>query len=169
MNDDLEKLEKELKTLKPRPLSDFTKHGIAGQLGRESGGAGEEIRHEPLVRGWGLVFLRAAAGLLIVLGGIFTFLYLSRTRQEQPVPVPTLAQVPLPADVARPNYQPVSCESTLVHQQDEGTHVLVNNGPVRRVRYHFVDNMQWHDPERGVTLTKTAPREEVVLVSLPVY
>ena len=75
-------------------------------------------------------------------------------KQTDPRPV----EPPSPPDVRR--------GSVLLAKRDEGISVMPDMGPVRKVRYQYLDRVEVRDARRGATFCASVPREEVVLVSL---
>jgi hypothetical protein len=49
---------------------------------------------------------------------------------------------------------------------DEGTLLLDDQTPVRRVRHQILEYSQWYDPKTKGYVEATVPREEIVLVGL---
>ena len=68
--------------------------------------------------------------------------------------------------VERVIHGPVAFETVLVGEQDEGAVMTADRTPARRMRYRYVDHMQWRHPERDVNYTVSVPRDEIVLVSM---
>ena len=52
---------------------------------------------------------------------------------------------------------------------DEGTVLLDDNTPARRVRRQVLQQVQWYDPASNAEVEITVPGEEVVLVGMPSY
>ena len=162
MND----LEKELKQLTPRGLSPAALEDIRREVG-PSQPAGPAMQHTadgPFLF-WGRRLLRTAA-VLAVAAGLAAILFM--TRDEPPVHKDTVALVPAPAALTNEQQGAISMSTVLVDQHDEGTIVDPTHGPVRRVRCRFVDNVRWDHPRTGGTVIRQTPREEIVLVSVPV-
>lgn len=53
--------------------------------------------------------------------------------------------------------------------RDDGTMVLDNRIPVRRVQSETVEEVKWFDPQLGSTLRLTIPREQTILVKQDIY
>ncbi|MBN1674397.1 MAG: hypothetical protein JXR37_25340 [Kiritimatiellae bacterium] len=166
MTDDLDSLEEELRQLVPRALSPQAHDRIRREL--EAGDAaparGRRLR-------WALTGLAAAAVVLIMIAGAAR---LRNTRREpgqtaarETVPAPEKRPAPLtlPADV----FEPVEFSTVLVNEHDEGTVLVPDFGPARRVRYEFVNRVQWQNTNRNARFIVTTPQEEVVLIPVSMH
>lgn len=167
MND----LEQELRQLAPRGLSRRIRENIRREVGllnpatpalQHTHGAPGPFRARPVLR---------AAAVLAAAAGLAVLIYLTRVNPR--VGPVTLARVPAPTPVTGESATnesggSVSVATVLVDEQDEGTVVDSRYGPVRCVRYRFVDNVRWDHPRRGGAVIRQQPREEIVLVSVPV-
>jgi len=184
MNDAYDALEKELRSLTPRRLSERTRCEIARKLDRPRGVA----LLFSASGGWQWAAAAAVAAALLV--GIGWFVRGRHHSGSPEGPAPTLAMAERPAApelaavtapeetpeerprrivVERIIREPVSIESVLVSERDEGPVVLPGLGPARRVRCRYVDRVAWRRPDRQASYTMTAPREEVVLMTVDTY
>jgi len=160
-------LEQELKQLKPRELSADTLENINREVGSSQPATpAKQHTADGLILFWGRPLLRAAAVLAVALG-LAALLF---TQREEPaVQQDAVAQAPPPQTVATNEPEgTISMSTVLVGQEDEGTIVDPTYGPVRRVRCRFVDNVRWDHPRTGGAVIRQTPREEIVLVSVPV-
>jgi hypothetical protein len=92
-----------------------------------------------------------------------------------------LAATLIPAPAARPHRPAVtpsappevaSVEPSEVvwwRSLDEGTVLLDDHTPARRVRRQILEQVQWYDPRRGTQVELTVPREEVLFVNMESY
>ena len=64
----------------------------------------------------------------------------------------------------------VELERTLVWQTlDEGTLVIDNDTPLRKVRLQSLERVQWYDPANQALVEATVPSEEVIFVGMQTY
>lgn len=159
-------LEEELKDLQPRKLSAHVVESIRREVGSsQPARPAEQDTADGSILFWGRQLLRAAA-VLAVAAGLAALLF--SARHDGPVQQDTIAKAPEPATVTNEPSGAISVSTVLVDQQDEGTIVDPRYGPVRRVRCRFVDNIRWDHPREGGAVIRQTPREEIVLVSVPV-
>lgn len=67
------------------------------------------------------------------------------------------------------NFQEQPVQLNWTRDLDAGTLTAADTQPVRAVRRQDVEQRVWVDPERGVTLQVTRPRERLVLVRQPTF
>jgi len=163
---DFSELEKQLRKLRPvqpsadlvtrveRALAEQGSIATAGVLPRES-----RFRFNWLSLGLGL----AAAAALV----IFAFVRLERP----PKKIPSVAAItPMPAfSPTNPNDQfvPAGLTQVVYHTSDEGLHFNRNSDqPMRRVRSHSRETLQWRNPKTGASLRISYPSEEVSLTPI---
>src|SRR5205807_3174978 len=90
---------------------------------------------------------------------------------EQPAhKTPTLASL-TPAPVFSPNsnaqFVPAGLTQVVYHTSDEGLHFDRNSDqPMRRVRSHSRETLQWRNPKTGASLRISYPSEEVSLTPI---
>ena len=105
--------------------------------------------------------LAAAAALIM-----FAFIRLQHPSKK----IPTLAgTTPAPALSTNANAQliPAGLTQVVYHTRDEGLHYSnLSAQPMRRVRSHTRDTLQWRNPQTGATLQISYPREEVSLTPI---
>ena len=143
MDDELQNLEAELKTLRPAPPS----VALVGQIEHELSAVVK--RRAPLAWFWGAA-LPAAAALALMAASIMRR-DLSR-RSVAPLTGTAAAQEVL---------KPVAAENVLYSVRDEGVVTLDDGTPARRERLSYVDTITWKNPHTHASLTWTVPREEV--------
>ncbi len=73
-----------------------------------------------------------------------------------------------PAAPEQPSLQPFE-QAVSWRTWDEGTLVLAENTPVRRVRRQFLEQVRFFDEENQEVIEVTVPRERVLLVPMEVY
>jgi hypothetical protein len=157
-------LESELRRLRPRAPSPQLKQRIAAELD------GTTHENDP-VRGRVLAFPSlgfrlAAAAVLLALVGVPLFRML---RMEPGTGASTVAAPVEKKKSLLGVYQPVMAKRTLVHREDDGVVSVNGYGPLRKVRYHTLNHMEWKNPETGRTFAITAPQENIVFVKLNSY
>jgi hypothetical protein len=165
MDDDLLKLEAELKRLRPAaPTRDFLAR-MARELDASATVAPVVRRSAPLWWLWaGALPAAAALAVMITLA--------TRTRPAIPsaaVPPPITAMAkPTVAEqlVAESTaaFKPVAAENVLYSVQDEGLVTLEDGTPARRERLNYVDTVTWKNPRTNASVRWTVPREEVRVV-----
>jgi len=147
-----EDFERELRSLTPRGLSESAKDSIAARLDDEAKGA------RPLHprRRHAVMAVLAAAAVLLAIGAAL----LSRNVPVTPVgsrPSPPEAEKTLSSGIVR-------ISGTEERYWDEGTFLLGDDMPVRRVRRQLMKHVLWRDFERDITMEMTLPGEEEVML-----
>lgn len=138
------------------------------------------------LRSWKWVSWQLAATASVALGVSIAF-WQWQIRRDDPAPARELAQTaPQPAapaapapDLAAPAsatasgdrrlatarprdaYRPVKAANVLYDLQDEGSVVLEDNTPARRVRARYVDTYTWKNPATNASFKWSVPRDEV--------
>ena len=156
MNISNEELEKELAALKPVEPSNQLETHIQKQLDAEEAPSGT------LIRLWPWVAVAAAACLALVL----------ILRNDSPGVASDLAQNGIAEDsnsndpLTDPfaDYEPVEAEQRLVEAIDDGVVLVIDNEPVRRLRYQFIDSVTMVNQTDGSVFTMEVPREETLFV-----
>jgi hypothetical protein len=165
MDEELLKLEEELKRLRPAaPTRDFLAR-IAREIDPPAAEAPVVRRPARLWWLWAGA-LPAAAALAVLLT------FSMRTR-----PAARSAAVPLAvAATAKPSvaeqlvaestaaFKPVAAENVLYSVLDEGLVTLEDGTPARRERFNYVDTVTWKNPRTNASVRWTVPREEVRVV-----
>jgi hypothetical protein len=143
MDDELEKLEAELKRLTPAAISPELITRVGRQLAPGMA-APISFRSGTPERSWWLwsMTVPAAAALTILC---------------------SVAVKPRVTE-ARDVLKPVAAENVLYAATDEGLVTLEDGTPARRERLKYVDTITWQNPRTHASLTWTVPREEVRVV-----
>ncbi|MBL9200681.1 MAG: hypothetical protein JNL39_09255 [Opitutaceae bacterium] len=144
--DDLSKLEAELRSLRPAPVST----ALTARIARDLAAAAPPRREAPLHWFWAIALPAAAAVVAMLLQ------VLPERRAES-----SLAAALRPAEA---QLKPVAAENVLVSVRDEGLVTLDDGSPARRERLRYVDTIQWRNPRTNASLIWTVPREEVRVV-----
>ena len=141
MDDELLKLESELRSLRPlEPSQD-----LRNRLGRAFSGTHSIAR--PFR--WSWLALPIAAGLAIAFVA------------DRPVGKPPAFDA-VPASPTA--FKPIAAENLLLDSRDEGYVTLSDGTPAHRSRDRYLDTITWKDPETNASLTWSVPREEVRVV-----
>ena len=146
MSSDLDRVEGELRDLRPRAMSDSLRAGIGRVMKQKGGTTRWRWLQAARTRPWTVA--AAAAGLAVLLAAA---VWLTPLRHRQG------------------NGDCLFAASVLLGQQEEGTVMLAGDGPAFQVRRVFVDHAQWYDAKQDKLYSMTAPREEVLLVPMQVY
>ena len=162
---DFSELENQLRKLRPvQPSADLMKR-IERTLTEEgsTSTAGVLPRERRFHFNWLSLGLGLAGATALVL---FAFL-----RFEQPTKkTSTLASVtPAPVFSTNSNAQfvPAGLTQVVYHTSDEGLHFdRKSDQPMRRVRSHSRETLQWRDPKTGASLRISYPSEEVSLTPI---
>jgi cytoskeletal protein RodZ len=66
---------------------------------------------------------------------------------------------------SNPQFVPAGLTQVVYHTRDEGIHFPTNSEqPMRRVRSHTRETLQWRNPKTGATLRISYPKEQVSLL-----
>lgn len=156
MDNPLEELENELKTLQPRRAAASWLDQINRELAAELPAAARP-RYASATNlnswkwlGWRTAGL-AAALALVALAGFVSF------RSPPPAVSP-------PALAAAPAYQPVAATNVLYDLKDEGVVQLDRDTTARQVRARYVDTYTWKNSRHKASLKWTVPRDEIRVV-----
>lgn len=177
MDDDLQKLEAELKLLRPAaPTRDFLAR-LERELATPATGPGpaaEPVRRPSRLWWLWAGALPAAAALAMML------IFFPRSRPTPspavapalaprltpapitPAPLPTTAEQLVAESTAA--FKPVAAENVLYAAHDEGLVTLDDGTTARRERLNYVDTITWKNPRTNAQVRWTIPREEVRVV-----
>jgi hypothetical protein len=141
MDEDLKRLEAELGRLRPAELRPAYEERLEGALARRPGWPNR----------WLWVALPAAAVLALVLGW---------PHRPPPPRAPDVAAAP------SGSFKPVDVRDVLVSSRDEGTVVLADGRPARRLLEAHLDTIVWRSPETAASIKWSVPREELKIVPI---
>jgi len=170
---DFSELENQLRKLRPVQPSADLMTGIERELAegstrlhsvtaRQASTAGVLPRERRFQFNWFSLGLGLAAAAALVL---FGWIQLERPVKK----TPSLASItPAPqfsAAISTAQFVPAGLTQVVYHTRDEGVHFPNNSAqPMRRVRSHTRDTLQWRNPTTGASLRISYPSEEVSLV-----
>jgi hypothetical protein len=171
---DFSELENQLRKLRPvQPSADLmtrierelaeARHGESLHRGKRSTStAGVLPRERRFQFNWLSLGLGLAAAAALVL---FAWIQLERPVKKTPS-LASIAQVPqFSAATSTAQFVPAGLTQVVYHTRDEGVHFPNNSEqPMRRVRSHTRDTLQWRNPTTGASLRISYPSEEVSLV-----
>jgi hypothetical protein len=104
--------------------------------------------------------LAAVAALVL-----FTRIQLERPEKKIPTLVSTTPARQFSSPTSTAQFVPAGLTQVVYHTRDEGIHFPNNSEqPMRRVRSHTRDTLQWRNPATGASLRISYPSEEVSLV-----
>jgi hypothetical protein len=161
---DFSNIEEQLRKLRPtQPSSGLMARVERALAGESSPSTAGVFRSQPKFQlNWLSLGLGLAATAVIL---IFARLQMERPQQKRP----NLASV-----TPRSEYSPANSNAQLVpagltqvvyHTSDEGLQFPNNSQePMRRVRSHTRETLQWRNPKTGATLRISYPSEQVSLV-----
>jgi len=158
---DFSELEKQLRKLQPvQPSADLMTR-VECALAEPTSTAGVLPRERRFQFNWLSLGLGLAAAATLVM---FAFVRLQQPTKK----ARTLAAVtPAPtfsAENSNAQLIPAGLTQVVYHTRDEGLHYADNSDqPMRRIRSHTQDTLQWRNPKTGATLRISYPREEVSL------
>lgn len=166
MDETLQELENELKTLQPRRAPARWLNQINRELAAELP-ASARPRYATATNlgswkwlGWRTVGLAAALALVAAVG----FVNLRRPFPSAVAPA-ILAAAPTPATPAAvPAYEPVTASNVLYDLKDEGAVQGEGEALARRVRARYVDTYTWKNPRNNASIKWTVPRDEIRVV-----
>lgn len=165
MDNSLQELEGELKTLQPRHATPRWLSEVNRELAAELPASARPLFTSATNLnswkwfGWRTAGVAAALALATTLG-VVSF------RQSQPtVTAPGLKAAPAPVrPTVAATYQPVAATNVLYDLQDEGVVQLAGANSVRQVRARYVDTYTWKNPRSNASIKWTVPRDEIRVV-----
>jgi hypothetical protein len=158
MNDS--ELETQLRALHPSTPST----GLAARIGRELEALPRLCPTAGVVprsprTALGLHWLRnlgwAGAGAAAMLAGVLSFPPAEKTAAH-PVSAPSVAE--------EQAYEPAGASRELLSVKDSDDLIETEDGPVREVRYTYLERLAWAHPATGARLEIELPREDVYLL-----
>jgi hypothetical protein len=172
---DFSEIENQLRKLRPvqpsadlmtrieRALAEERSTRLRSATARQASTAGVLPRESRFRFNWLSLGLGLAAASALVL---FTFVRLERPAKKIPTfasttPVPTLSAI------SNAQLVPAGLTQVVYRTRDEGLHFTNNSAqPMRRVRSHTRETLQWRDPTTGASLRISYPSEEVSLTPI---
>ncbi|MDB6113293.1 MAG: hypothetical protein JWQ62_238 [Lacunisphaera sp.] len=160
MDDSLQELEDELKSLSLRAPSAELTHRIAADLaGAPARTDAARPRYTTSTNlsswkwvGWRTAGLAAAAAALAMIA-VINF----PTAPAQPSVIA--------ASVSPDAYQPVTATNVLYDMKDEGLVRTEDDTAARRMRYRYLDTYTWKNPKTNASIKWSVPRDEIRLVA----
>lgn len=166
---DFSELEAELKKLRPRAVSPELATRLEQSLTEEVAGRGtasagilpkrRSFRPNWIALGLGL----AAAAIFLMLARVNVDKASSKSAGLAlitPAPVTPAARVDA-------NFIPSALTQVVYDRRDEGLHYSKGaDQPMRRVRTHKQETVQWKNPQTGASLRVSYPTEEVTLIPI---
>lgn len=159
-------LEADLKKLRPRPASPALaariEIGLAEVVGRGTATAGVLPKRRSFRPNWIALGLGLAAAAIFVL--------LARVNVDRPsskaAGLALITPAPIsPTSRVDDSFVPSALTQVVYDRKDEGLHFAGGaEQPVRRVRTHKRETMQWKNPQTGASLRVSYPTEEVTLI-----
>jgi hypothetical protein len=165
MDESLQELENELKTLQPRRAPARWLNQINRELAAELP-ATARPRYATATNlvswkwlGWRTAGLAAALAVVTAVG-------LVSLRRPVPVAAPAvLAATPIQVTPAAvPAYEPVTASNVLYDLKDEGEVKIEGETSARQVRARYVDTYTWKNPRNNASIKWTVPRDEIRVV-----
>ncbi len=163
MDESLQELENELKTLQPRRAPERWLNQINRELAAELP-ASARPRYATATNlgswkwlGWRTAGLAAALALVATVG-------LVSLRRSAPVAAPAVLAAAPVTPAAVPAYEPVTASNVLYDLKDEGEVKLEGVASARQVRARYVDTYTWKNPRNNASIKWTVPREEIRVV-----
>lgn len=153
MNLSDENLEKELAAFQPVQPNERLRQQISNSLDRP-----EITNTRPVLKIWPIIAFATAACLVLVFK-------ISSPHSNSEAPE-TASERLIGASAKSATFQPVSAEQHLLEAFDEGVVLTVNDQPVRKLRYEFVDTVTMVNTNDGSLYTMEIPREEILLLPL---
>jgi hypothetical protein len=175
---DFSELERDLKKLRPAPVSPNLAARIEQALAASAAAtptAGVTKQRRLLWNWLPLGFGLAAAAAFLLLARLNvdrapkpsqSVAATSPAATFQTAPVETLTQQQ-PTAATLPNYIPTGVTQVVYNRRDEGLQFQRGvDRPMRRVRSRQRETMQWRDPQTGASLRVSYPTEEVTLTPI---
>jgi hypothetical protein len=165
MDESLQELENELKTLQPRRAPDRWLEQVNRELAAElPATARPRYASATNLGSWKWLSWRTA-GLAAVLALAVIAGVVSSRRVEPVVASPGLAATPKPEAMAPANvvaYEPATAANVLYDLTDEGVIEVDGETSARQVvRARYVDTYTWKNPRSNASIKWTVPRDEI--------
>ncbi len=164
MNNDFSELEDQLRKLRPAQPSPELATRIERGLAEpevSTSTAGVLPRERRFHFNWLQLGLGLAAATALVL---LAFVRLHQQETRAPV---TASATPAPA-ISTAQLVPAGLTQVVYHTRDEGLRFPSGSTqPMRRLRSHSLETLQWRNPKTGATLRISYPSEQVSLLPVP--
>jgi hypothetical protein len=161
---DFSELENQLRKLRPaQPSADLVTRVERALLEEESTPtAGVLPRERRFQFNWLSLGLGLAAAAALVM---FAFVRLQRPSEKNRAVTAVTPAPAFSAENSNAQLVPAGLTQVVYHTSDEGLHFPGNSDqPMRRVRSHSRETMQWRNPKTGASLRISYPSEKVSLV-----
>lgn len=157
---DFSQLENELKQLRPAAPSDALVERVGHALSQAQTPAAAVLPRPEKSWGWLSLGLGAAAIAAAV------FLLARPQLDKAPSPSPAVATAPLRGEPrSDQRFTPEGVTRVVYGTRDEGLiYPRGSAAPVRRMRAHSLETLQWRDRQTGASLRVSYPTEEVELI-----
>jgi len=135
-----------------------------GPTARQASTAGLLPREGRFQFNWFSLGLGLAAAAALAL---FAWIQFERPVKKTPSLVSITPAPQFSAATSTAQFVPAGLTQVVYHTRDEGVHFPNNSEqPMRRVRSHTRDTLQWRNPTTGASLRISYPSEEVSLVPI---
>jgi hypothetical protein len=165
MNEDnFTELENQLRKLRPLPPS----ADLIPRIERELANVDETLTAGVLRRGRRFHFKWFSLGLGLAAAAALLMFAFIRSQQPAKKTSTVASLAPVPAISTNSNrFVPAGLTQVVYHTRDEGLRFPANSQqPMRRVRSHTRETLQWRNPKTGASLRISYPREEVSLTPI---
>lgn len=169
MDESLQQLEDELKSLRLRSPSPQLVDRLTDELAAETDGLAAPVRHYTTATNLGswkwLGWRAAGLAAALAVGATVTFVVFKSQPPAATEPSARLAVNtpvnPAPAERPADRYQPVAAANVLYDVKDEGTVEMAGGASARQVRARYVDTYTWKNPRNNASIKWTVPRDEI--------
>lgn len=160
---DFSELEDQLRRLRPVQPSADLESRIERALAEEvtsTSTAGVLARERRFHFNWLSLGLGLAAATALIM---FVFVRIQQPFRTRGT-IASSSPIPAPSTTSNPEFVPAGLTQVVYHTKDEGLHFPTSSTePMRRIRSHTRETLQWRNPKTGATLRISYPREEVSL------
>jgi hypothetical protein len=147
-------------------LREHLRNQLDGQLGRATAAFRREVAASPRPRiGRRLLIWGVCAGASLAASVAIVWSAVAHRTAQKPV----ISRNDNPSTSTEPS-SPLPVEQTLAYTTtDEGTVVLENEGPARRLRRSVLQTFEFYDPQQKASIQVTVPQEQTVLVGMQTF
>ena len=172
MDESLQQLEDELKSLRLRSPSPQLVDRLTQELAAETDGLPAPARRHPTTSNpgswhwfsWRTAGVAAAAAVAAAV----TFVAFKSQPVAAPGPERLVAADPIQAQpasaVPRDQFSPVAATNVLYDLKDEGLVNVADGPPARQVRARYLDTYTFTNPRRNSSLKLSVPRDEIRVI-----